>query len=43
MYTIRISFQAYGPADHKKSKTILQQNYPDFTIALGPSDSNAKN
>ncbi|CAF2578754.1 unnamed protein product [Rotaria sp. Silwood2] len=35
--------EVYGAADHRKSKTILQEKYPDFTIALGPADSNAKN
>ncbi|CAF3832005.1 unnamed protein product [Rotaria magnacalcarata] len=35
--------EVYGPADHKKSKTILQENYPDFTIVLGPADPNVKN
>ncbi|CAF3201427.1 unnamed protein product [Rotaria socialis] len=32
----------YGPADHRKSKTILQEEYPDFTIVLGPVDPNVK-
>ncbi|CAF0770778.1 unnamed protein product [Adineta steineri] len=35
--------EAYGAADHRRSKTILQEKYPDFTITLGPPDANAKN
>ncbi|UJR28428.1 hypothetical protein I4U23_009668 [Adineta vaga] len=35
--------EAYGPADHRRSKTVLQEKYPDFTIALGTPDSNTKN
>ncbi|CAF1087675.1 unnamed protein product [Adineta ricciae] len=35
--------EAYGPADHRRSKTVLQEKYPDFTISLGAPDSDTKN
>ncbi|CAF1087692.1 unnamed protein product [Adineta ricciae] len=35
--------QSYGAADHEKSKALLQEKYPDFTISTEkPTDSDNK-
>ncbi|CAF1502381.1 unnamed protein product [Didymodactylos carnosus] len=34
--------EAYGAADHTRSKTILQETYPNFTISIGEPDSGPK-